>query len=130
MRPWRESQSIHEESGSGRQRILGVNCKTARWPILRLVLERVSIARQPGGDARSGGMASEFEDELIALDARLEMAQKAAEGLVGSLKRVRRAASVGQVGDMVKGLGALDDRLADANAAARDLSGAWRFDAS
>ncbi len=75
-------------------------------------------------------MASEFEDELIALDARVEKAQKAAEGLVASLKRVRRAASVGQVGDIVKGLAALDDRLADAEAAARDLSGAWRFDAS
>jgi len=75
-------------------------------------------------------MASEFEDELISFDARLEKAQKAAEGLVSGLKRVRRAARVGHMGDIARGLGALDDWLADAQAAARDLSGAWRFDGS
>ena len=50
-------------------------------------------------------MASEFEDELISLDARLEKAQKAAEGLVNGLKRVRRAARAGNVSEIVKGLG-------------------------
>jgi len=74
-------------------------------------------------------MGSEFEDELLALDARLEKAQKAAEGLLGGLKRVRRAARVGNVSDIVKGLNGLDARLTDAEAATGDLSGAWRFDA-
>ena len=75
-------------------------------------------------------MASEFEEELTALDARLEKAQKAAEGLVDGLKQVRRAARAGQISEIVKGLEGLDARLADAQSAARDLSGAWRFDAS
>ncbi len=75
-------------------------------------------------------MASEFEEELISLDARLEKAQKAAEGLVSGLKQVRRAARVGQITEIVKGLSGLDARLADTQSAASDLSGAWRFDAS
>ncbi len=75
-------------------------------------------------------MGSEFEDELISLDARLEKAQKAAEGLVSGLKRVRRAAGAGNVSEIVRGLDGLDARLADAQSAARDLPGAWRFDAS
>jgi hypothetical protein len=75
-------------------------------------------------------MASEFEDVLVALDARLEKAQKAAEGLLNGLKRVRRAARDGNVTDIVKGLDGLDARLADTQSAACDLSGAWRFDTS
>ena len=75
-------------------------------------------------------MASEFEGELGALDARLEKAQKAAEGLVSGLKRVRRAARFGQVSEIVKGLAGIDGRIADAQSAARGLSGAWTFDAS
>ena len=45
-------------------------------------------------------MASAFEEELISLDARLEKAQKAAEGLVNGLKQVRRAARVGQISEI------------------------------
>ena len=75
-------------------------------------------------------MASEFEDELVALNARVEKAQKAAESLVAGLKQVRRAAQAGQTSDIVKGLEGLDARLADAQSATRDLSGAWRFNAS
>ena len=44
-------------------------------------------------------MASEFEDELISLDTRLEKAQKTAEGLVSGLKQVRRAARAGNVSE-------------------------------
>ncbi len=75
-------------------------------------------------------MFSEFEAELIALDERLEKAQKAAESLLGSLKRMRRAARVGSVTDIVKGLSGLSARVGDADAATRDLSAAWRFDAA
>jgi hypothetical protein len=75
-------------------------------------------------------MASEFEAELEALDARLEKAQKAAEGLVSGLKRVRRAGRFGQVSEIVKGLDGLDARISDAQSAARELSGAWSFDSS
>jgi hypothetical protein len=75
-------------------------------------------------------MASEFENELAALDARLERAQKAAEGLVNGLKRARRAARAGQVSEIVKGLDGLDARASDAQSAARDLAGAWTFDTS
>jgi hypothetical protein len=75
-------------------------------------------------------MASEFEDELVALDARLEKALKAAEGLVNGLKRVRRAARAGQVSEIVKGLDGLDARISDAQFEGRDLVGAWNFDTS
>ena len=75
-------------------------------------------------------MASEFEDELVALDARLEKALKAAEGLVNGLKRVRRAARAGQVSEIVKGLEGLDARISDAQFAGRDLAGAWTFETS
>ena len=75
-------------------------------------------------------MGSDFEAELDRLDARLEKAQKAADSLVKSLKRTRRAARDGNVSDIVKGLNGLDARLADAQSAAGGLSGAWSFDAS
>ena len=75
-------------------------------------------------------MGLEFEDELVSLDARLEKAQKAAEGLVSGLKRLRRAAGAGNVSEIVRGLDGLEARLTAAQSAARDLSGAWRFDAS
>jgi len=97
--------------------------ETAPWPGAKLMLSLV-------GCNAGRGMASEFEDELISLEARLEKAQKAAEGLVSGLKRVRRAAGAGNVSDIVKGLDGLNARLADAQFAARDLSDAWRFDAS
>jgi hypothetical protein len=73
-------------------------------------------------------MTSKFEDELVSLDAQLQKAQKSAEGLVGDLKRVRRAARAGNVSEIAKGLDGLGARLADAQLTARDLSGAWRFD--
>jgi hypothetical protein len=73
-------------------------------------------------------MTSKFEDELVSLDAQLQKAQKSAEGLVGDLKRVRRAARTGNVSEIAKGLDGLGARLADAQSTARDLSGAWRFD--
>ncbi len=75
-------------------------------------------------------MASEFEEELISLDVSLEKAQKAAEGLVNGLKQVRRAARVGNISEIVRGLDGLKSRLADAQSAAPDLSSAWPFDAS
>ena len=75
-------------------------------------------------------MDSDFEGELDALDARLEKAQKSAEGLINVLKRARRAAREGNVSDIVKGLNGVDARLADAQSAARDLSDAWSFDTS
>ncbi len=75
-------------------------------------------------------MTSEFEDQLAALDARLEKAQKAAEGLVNGLKRVRRAARAGQVSEFIKGLDGLEARVSDAGSAAGDLAGAWNFDTS
>ncbi len=74
-------------------------------------------------------MTSEFEAALTALDDRLEKAEKAAESLLGSLKRIRRAARVGNVADIVKGLSGVNARVGDADAATRDLSEAWRFDA-
>ncbi len=74
-------------------------------------------------------MASGFEEELTSLDARLEKAQKAAEGLVSGIKQVRRAARIGQISEIVKGLGGLDSRIADTKSVASDLSSAWRFDA-
>ena len=75
-------------------------------------------------------MGSDFEAELDRLDGRLEKAQKAADNLVKSLKRTRRAARDGNVSDVVKGLSGLEAQLADAQSAAADLAGAWSFDTS
>jgi hypothetical protein len=91
----------------------------------RLRKEPINCASQ---SRRIAGMASEFEDALAALDARLEQALKAAGGLVNGLKRVRRAARAGQVSEIVKGLEGLDQRISDAQSAGRDLAGAWTFD--
>ena len=44
------------------------------------------------------------------------------------MKRTRRAARVGNIADIVKGLNGLSVRVGDADAATRDLSEAWRFD--
>jgi hypothetical protein len=73
-------------------------------------------------------VSSDFEAALDGLDARLEKAEKAADALLKSLKRARRAARDGNVPDILRGLNGLDARLADARAAAVDLPGAWTFD--
>src|SRR5260370_25953702 len=108
----------------------------ASWAIAALARSEVGVRGTEGRPADPSatrgfrGMASAFEDELVALDARLEEAQEAAESLVNLLKRVRRADRVGHVSEIVRGLDGLDARLVDAQFAARELSGGWRFDAS
>src|SRR5262249_47987597 len=95
-----------------------------------------STVGRPGGpwqarlSGEDRGMASEFESELASLDMRLETAQKAAEGLVNALKRVRRAARTGHVSEIAKGLDGLDARVRDAEGAVNGLSGAWQFETS
>ena len=73
-------------------------------------------------------MALEFEAALDELDKRLERAQEAAEGLLGSLKRGRKAVAVGNVTEIIKAISGLHARLDDSEGATRDLSAAWAFD--
>jgi hypothetical protein len=71
---------------------------------------------------------SELEERLLALDATLEEAQKVGKAVVSAISRTRAAVKVGRVGEIAKGLGAISQRIAEANAAAGGLAGAWTFD--
>jgi hypothetical protein len=71
---------------------------------------------------------SELEERLLALDATLEEAQKVGKAVVSAINRTRAAVKVGRVGEITKGLGAISQRIAEANAAAGGLADGWTFD--
>jgi hypothetical protein len=73
---------------------------------------------------------SDFEEHLLALDAKLDEVQKAGKAVVAAIGRARAAVKVGRVADISRGLGAVSQRIDEANAAAGGLAGGWSFDAS
>ncbi len=74
-------------------------------------------------------MTVSFATALDALDARLAEAQKSADVLARSFRRLRQAAKSGHVTDIERGLLALPERAAEADRAVKGLAGAWGFDA-
>ena len=73
---------------------------------------------------------SDFEEHLLTLDAKLDEVQKAGKAVVAAIGRTRAAVKVGQVADISRGLGAVTQRIHEANAAAGGLAQGWNFDAS
>lgn len=73
---------------------------------------------------------SDFEESLLALDARLEGLQRLGKAVVSAVSRTRAAVKVGRATDITKGLGAISQRIAEANGAAQGLAGGWSFDTS
>ena len=73
---------------------------------------------------------SDFEENLLALDARLQEIQRLGKGVVSAITRARTAAKLGRIGEIAKGLDEISKRIGDADHAAEGLSGKWRFDAS
>jgi hypothetical protein len=71
---------------------------------------------------------SDLEDHLVTLDARLEETQKLGKAVVAAVARARAAVKVGRVDEIAKGLGAISQRLDEANTAARGLANGWSFD--
>ncbi|MCC6734913.1 MAG: hypothetical protein IT534_02155 [Bauldia sp.] len=74
-------------------------------------------------------MTTTFTEALDGLDARLAEAQKAAELLARSFKKLRKAAKDGQVGEIEKSLAALPEAAASAVRSVAGLDGVWSFDA-
>ena len=71
-----------------------------------------------------------LETALVALEEKLAEAQKAADALAKSVKSLRQAARLGQIGDIEKRLSTVVDRAGEAEAVSRTLAGAWSFDAT
>ncbi|HJU17454.1 MAG TPA: hypothetical protein VJ770_13425 [Stellaceae bacterium] len=71
---------------------------------------------------------SEFEESLEALDARLEQVQKLGKSLATAIARARSAVKTGQASEISKGLAAIGQRIAEAEAAAEGLGEEWTFD--
>lgn len=71
---------------------------------------------------------SNFEENLLTLDARLEEIQKLGKAVVSAVSRTRAAAKLGRVSEITKGLDAISQRIAEANSAADGLKDGWSFD--
>jgi hypothetical protein len=74
-------------------------------------------------------MVSDLENQLLALDARLEEAQKNGRAIVSAIARTRAAVKVGRINDITKGLNAIAQQVTDAKEAAGGLGSDWGFDA-
>jgi hypothetical protein len=77
-----------------------------------------------------GAPVSDFEESLLALDAKLDEVQKLEKAVVAAIGRTRAALKVGRVADISRGLGIISQRRDQANAAAGELANGWSFDAS
>jgi len=73
---------------------------------------------------------SAFEQNLVALDVKLEEAQKLGKAVVAAIGRTRAALKVGRVADISRGLGVISQRIDQANAAVDGLANVWSFDVS
>jgi hypothetical protein len=73
---------------------------------------------------------SDFEESLVALDARLEEIQKRGKAVVSAVGRARAAAKLGRASDIAKGLDDISKRLGEAGEAANRLTDFWQFDTS
>jgi hypothetical protein len=69
-----------------------------------------------------------FEQELLALEERLQASHKAARALLKAVGSAERAVRLGHVGDIERRLSELRERAVDAGNAATALDGAWSFD--
>jgi len=74
-------------------------------------------------------MVSDLEKQLLALDARLEEAQKIGRAVVSAIARTRAAVKVGRINDITKGLNAIAQQVTEAKEAAGSLANDWGFDA-
>ena len=73
---------------------------------------------------------SAFEQNLVALDVKLEEAQKLGKAVVAAIGRTRAALKVGRVADISRGLGIISQRIDQANAAVDGVANDWSFDVS
>jgi hypothetical protein len=71
---------------------------------------------------------SDFEDSLLSLDSQLEKVQKLGKAVVTAIARARTAVKTGQAAEIEKGLAAIGQRIAEADAAAAGLAQQWNFD--
>ena len=73
---------------------------------------------------------SQLEAAFAAIENVVETAQKSAEALTKTLRRLRAATETGQVGEIEKQAAAAAQRAAEAAETARRLPDAWLFDTS
>jgi len=72
---------------------------------------------------------SDLEKQLVALDTRLEAAQKIGKAVVSAISRTRAAVKVGRINDISKGLSAIAQQAAEAQQTTGELAADWSFDA-
>ncbi|MGH7079883.1 MAG: hypothetical protein ACREFU_17530, partial [Acetobacteraceae bacterium] len=72
---------------------------------------------------------SDLQENLLALDARLERVQRLAKAVVLAVGRARSTAKAGELADIPKVLAAIGQRLAEVGAQAEDLPAQWNFEA-
>jgi hypothetical protein len=73
---------------------------------------------------------SDFEESLLALDARLEELQKLGKAVVSAIGRTRIAVKVGRATEITRGLGTISQRIEEVNGATHGLENSWSFDTS
>src|SRR5437868_1319439 len=71
---------------------------------------------------------SDFEESLLALDARLQEIQRLGKAVGSAIARARTATKLGRMSELAKGLDEISRRISDARSAADGLSDDWRFD--
>lgn len=71
---------------------------------------------------------SDFEENLLSLDARLDQIQKLGRAVVAAIARTRAAVKTGHTAEIARGLAAIAQRIAEADAAAEGLPDQWNFD--
>jgi hypothetical protein len=77
---------------------------------------------------QKGVPVSDFEESLLALDAKLQEIQKLGKAVVSAIGRARNATKLGRMSELAKGLDEISRRISDAHSATNGLSGNWRFD--
>jgi len=77
---------------------------------------------------QKGVQVSDFEESLLALDARLQEIQRLGKAVGSAIARARTATKLGRMSELAKGLDEISRRISDARSAADGLSDDWRFD--
>jgi hypothetical protein len=73
---------------------------------------------------------SDFEERLLAFEARIGSTLKTAESAVAAMRQLRAKAKVGNVAEIEKTLPLVQKRTEEAARAGDELAGAWDFDAA
>jgi hypothetical protein len=129
---WRDGEFCADPVKPARAAAWTARAAASKFRLIRLArglqanLRRVCRAR--GLSEGKGVPVSDFEESLLALDARLEKVQKLEKAVAAAIARARTAVKTGQAAEIEKGLAAIGQRIAEADTAAVGLAEEWNFD--